>query len=834
MIFARPEAWLLLVLLLVLLVLERRRRTPRGNRTALVLLFRTLGLLALIAALARPVWIEPDERPLRVVVVDQSASLDVDRVALRLEEELARLPADDEERIVRFAGTAEVDGPASRADDAAWRSGTDLAAALDMASSQVRAGRAGSIVLLSDGRATAGEPLLAAQRLARAGLPVDVRPLGSEGDRSVLQHVLVPAQMDLGATIPVRVEAAGSIDEGSVELRDVARSEAPVRAPVIVEEEGRRVAQVPFVARDAGARDLEITLRDRAGNVLDSVREACFVREPAEIWLVAETDELATALQRNLEAWLDPRYRVVAKRADALDGTSDLTHVAHVVLADCPRSVLDDAFLKNLEGAVTSGMGLLVGGGRRSLGPGGYAATELEAMLPVRFVQKEERRDPSATLVIIIDTSGSMSGTRMDLAKEVARLALQRLKPHDKAGIVEFHGAKRWAAPIQPASNAVDLQRALNRLNAGGGTVILPAIEESYYGLLNVRTRTRHVLIITDGGVEQGAFEPLLRKMADHGMTASTVLVGSISHSAFLVNLAQWGRGRFYHCPDRFNLPEVIVKQPESSLMAPYVEQDAPLRVADDSRLLEQIDVANLPLVRGFLETEPRNTAEIALETTAGQPILARWRYGLGQVATWTSELAGSWTDELAIAPEFARLLAGLLREGARIDDPDVIRVDARIRRDVLSVFVTEEPGRVARDLVVRVRTADGRERTTPLLDAAGSGLATHPGATFEGMTPGRIDISVESTAGTVLARAARHLNADREERHVGPDLTLLGRIASLTGGRLGDGLSTPRQATADTGHEAWPWFVVTALIAFFLQILFRRLDGGPVRAARS
>ena len=81
----------------------------------------------------------------------------------------------------------------------------------------------------------------------------------------------------------------------------------------------------------------------------------------------------------------------------------------------------------------------------------GYPALDaLEEM-----IQKEEKRDPSTTLVVIIDTSGSMNGERVQLAKECARLAIRRLLPHDKVGIVEFYGSKRWAAPIQPASDSL-------------------------------------------------------------------------------------------------------------------------------------------------------------------------------------------------------------------------------------------------------------------------------------------------------------------------------------------------------------------------------------------
>src|SRR5207253_3340070 len=119
---------------------------------------------------------------------------------------------------------------------------------------------------------------------------------------------------------------------------------------------------------------------------------------------------------------------------------------------------------------------LLGTGGPASFRPGGWADSRLASIPPVRMPQEIERQDPSANAVFIIDTSGSMTGPRISLAKEVVRLALRRLQPQDKAGIVEFYGSKRWAAPIQSAANHLDLNRALNRLTAGGGTVIFPAI----------------------------------------------------------------------------------------------------------------------------------------------------------------------------------------------------------------------------------------------------------------------------------------------------------------------------------------------------------------------
>ena len=107
-------------------------------------------------------------------------------------------------------------------------------------------------------------------------------------------------------------------------------------------------------------------------------------------------------------------------------------------------------------------------------------------------------------------------------------------------------------------------------MDAGGGTVILPALEEAFYGLQNVDTRYKHVLVLTDGGVESGDFESLMRRMSNEGINVSTVLAGGGYHSEFLVNIANWGKGRFYNVPNRFNLPEILLKQPSTTKLPSY------------------------------------------------------------------------------------------------------------------------------------------------------------------------------------------------------------------------------------------------------------------------
>src|SRR5690606_6247224 len=145
---------------------------------------------------------------------------------------------------------------------------------------------------------------------------------------------------------------------------------------------------------------------------------------------------------------------------------------------------LPESFQRHLAQSVRRhGTGVFYGGAQAAFARGGYSDATLAHLLPVEFPPREEERDPGVAVAIVVDTSSSMTGDRIDLAKQVARLAVKRLKPSDRVGIVEFYGAKTWAVPMQPAQDRIGIDRAIGRMQAIGATVLYPAIEEAYYGV---------------------------------------------------------------------------------------------------------------------------------------------------------------------------------------------------------------------------------------------------------------------------------------------------------------------------------------------------------------
>ncbi|MBN2491193.1 MAG: VWA domain-containing protein [Planctomycetes bacterium] len=840
----RPEALLVILLVPVVLWWHRRGRDDSPALSPAVAALRVLLLALLTLALAQPVLTGEGTPRVRVVLADVSDSMgSLADVQAAVDQVLAAAEPAETVRLVAFAGAARELDAAPRdprrfeplARDGLRPERSRLERAVDLALACIPAGAGGAVTLVSDGRQSAGEVRDAVGRLTARSIPLDVLIAGARAPQPVLEPVALPCQARVGTSIAVRV-AVGAATDGVLEARLTGvEPPAPEKRVAIAIEGGRGEAAITHELEQEGVNRLRLVLHDLDGEVIPGTARtlAVYGLPPRRVWLVEEDE--APSMAGPLARLLGPGARVIPKPASALDGREDLDRVDHLVLADVPATSLEARFLDAVETAVEQGMGLLVTGGERSFGPGGYAGTRLEEILPVRFQQKEERRDPSATLVIIIDTSGSMGGARIQLAKEVARLALRRLKPHDKAGIVEFHGAKRWAAPIQAASNAVDLQRALNRLNAGGGTVILPAIEEAHYALLNVRTRTRHVLVLTDGGVEQGPFEPLVRGMAEKGMTVSTVLVGPGTHSAFLVSLAQWGRGRYYHAPDRFNMPEVIVKQPESSLLSPAIEEPVGVQVVGDSFVAREVALEPAVRLHGVLEVEARSTADVLLETGRGEPLLCRWSYGLGRVAAWMSQLSGPWSRELAASEGYARLLTGLVQEGGRPRRPGEIALRALAARDRVAVFAWAEPdGSLPEGLAVRLEEgpeAAPRTREQPWLAAAGSGREAPCALRFDGVSAGVARLAVVDAEGRALSRGALGIAPEREWTAVAPERARLAELARVTGGRADGGLTPVPARPLAVGHPLWRTCLAAALGVFLLLVLVRRL--APRRPSR-
>lgn len=148
-------------------------------------------------------------------------------------------------------------------------------------------------------------------------------------------------------------------------------------------------------------------------------------------------------------------------------------------------------------------------------------------------------------LVVLIDTSGSMSGAPLDQAKRVTSMLVGSLEPEDRIEMIEFSSKPTaWASAPRPA-NAATKRSALEwigKLRAGGGTEMYSAIVEALRALRP--GAQRQVVLVTDGyiGGEQRIVE-LLHERLPADCRLHVVGVGSAVNRTLATSLSRAGRG---------------------------------------------------------------------------------------------------------------------------------------------------------------------------------------------------------------------------------------------------------------------------------------------------
>jgi hypothetical protein len=121
-----------------------------------------------------------------------------------------------------------------------------------------------------------------------------------------------------------------------------------------------------------------------------------------------------------------------------------------------------------------------------------------------------------------------------------------------------------------------------------------------------------------------------------------------------------------------------------------------------DDEAMGEIDAEELPPLGGYVATSAREAAKTILISDAGDPILAKWRYGLGRAAAFTSDTKPRWAEDWIRWPEFAKLWAQIVRsvagrdvmkdievEVAHEERDDCIRLTADLK-DASGNFVTD------------------------------------------------------------------------------------------------------------------------------------------------
>ncbi len=111
---------------------------------------------------------------------------------------------------------------------------------------------------------------------------------------------------------------------------------------------------------------------------------------------------------------------------------------------------------------------------------------------------------PPREYVFIVDVSGSMAGFPLETAKSLLRDLVGGLRPSDRFDVLLFAGASELLSPRSlPATpeNVARAVRAIDEQHGGGGTELLPALEQALSLSPEVGV-SRSFIVVTDGFVD--------------------------------------------------------------------------------------------------------------------------------------------------------------------------------------------------------------------------------------------------------------------------------------------------------------------------------------------
>lgn len=814
----------------------------RWGRTGLGRWLRLCALIFGVLALALPMAVFGRGGRDLIVVVDRSDSLGERRESqaeiLRL---LARSrSAGDRLSAVACADGAMILGAPSTEPDLSLRDiplkteASDLAAGLERASALLDPRRSSRLLLISDGEATEAGTETAA---ARIPCPIDVLPQRSRAADDAVVNVELPRSIRLG--------------ESFVGLARLTIPSLRTRKCRVFRGD-LRIAEETLSPRTGGEAQIRFADRPDQGGVAAYRVELDTTDDPLPANNTAQAVLRITGGERVLVMGIPSQTANIVRMLEATGiraGTcnpgpltlSDLTRAQALVLVDVPASDIGHESMTLIRDWVrAAGGGLVMTGGRRSFGAGGYRRSPLEDILPVSLELRDEHRKLSVAIAITMDRSGSMACPAADgrpkiqLADEGACAAIEMLGPRDQVAVLATDSESHLIVPMQSAENRGKiLAETRGIVSMGGGIYIYNALRGAGEQIAKSKAGARHVLLFADAAdsEEPGDYKKLLKDFAAAGVTVSVIGMGTEKDcdAQLLKDIAAAGGGRIHFTDRAEDLPRLFALETMTIARTAWVGESAP--IVTTPALLEILGPQTprtWPTVGGYNLTYPRSTASVLswLEHDPRAPAAATIRAGAGRTAILGIDATGAIEPTFATWKEAPTILSGLVRWCAGNPGDPPGRLDA-VLTGKTAVFRLEMDPRARAQFPSGAieATLIGQEKTVPLIPVQ------------DGIWEGQIRLSSEAPVlpsvqigGSVLLGPALCLPCAPElapRLDQVPGHVLLDRLARRSGGQTVtslDGIWDRIPQSTGQNTALWPWCLLAALILTLAAIAVLRL----------
>ncbi len=204
---------------------------------------------------------------------------------------------------------------------------------------------------------------------------------------------------------------------------------------------------------------------------------------------------------------------------------------------------------------------------RRVLLAGPAQKTIIKIALDAPLVPRSEGRSP-VNLSLVLDRSGSMSGSKIAKAREAAIEALRRLAPADLFSLVAYDHEVRTLVPARHVDHSEGIEAQIRRIQPGGNTALFGAVSQ---GAAEVRKHSdapyvHRVVLLSDGLANVGPSNPadlarLGAALLKEGISVTTIGVGTDFNEDLMSQLAERSDGNHYFVESSSDLPRIFAAE---------------------------------------------------------------------------------------------------------------------------------------------------------------------------------------------------------------------------------------------------------------------------------
>ncbi|MBF0501093.1 MAG: VWA domain-containing protein [Candidatus Riflebacteria bacterium] len=847
LVFASPTPLLWAIPVLLLAILWIRTPIFISSRGKHLLLWIKLGILSLLvlAMLDPRIELETVREGSRLVfALDVSESVDrqaLESSAAQIASIVQGLPRDVEGRIVAFSGrhtVIEAGDPLIKALSAAGQTAdalnrlprnaaTDLGEALIAANDAIPSGRRGRIILISDGRDTHGGTVKALDRISDGNIPVDVFPLPSRtpDPRPRVVRLVLPEASYAGEEVKAQALIYLPSGEETAELTLTGTDGVSENRTEHLLS-GYNAVTFSFKTNKTGVQVYGLTARTARHRMGIPVRGLLRVRPLPRALLLDGSPEEGRFLREALRAE-KIEFAAFSPASWPTDLSVLIKRYPCLILNNIPKSAFKDRDLTAIRDSVHDGNGLMMIGGPNSFGPGDYTDSPVEDALPVRMPRRTVNK--ALSLVLLLDCSGSMAGSSWTYLVQAAKEILRLCKGH-YVGIVLFSSEPVWAVPLQKIVDPEAACAVLDNYAPGGGTIFSTPLAEAFVALKNSPSSQRSILMMSDGEpADFFACVGMFENFRDLNIPITTVAAGVNVNPQILETIASETGGVFYQSLDFADLPNLFRKEFKRISGPPTIEEQFTPLLSNSGPITRGIKQAEIPPLMGLVITQLKPSGEMVMANPRGDPVIARWRYGLGRSVAFTPDLLPNWSRNWASWNGLGKLLRQTVKdlsEGARES------AALKVVQKGMDIHLTVDPGSEPETDFngLEVTWASSMREHWPMTQASDGCYEASLAASAPGVFP--LKLLSKRDSSQVQSDYFLPVNESREFEPGKTNQALLRNIAEKTGGEVLDSLAGfAGGGNLRGGGEAvlyvslWPWIALAALLLYIIDIFLRKSD---------